>query len=192
VSLTGTATPYFTEAGFGDCAVLMLHGIGGSHGAFVHQMAPLAGAGYRAAAWDMPGYGFSRSIMPYTFDALAGACVELMDVLEAPRLVLLGHSMGGMVAQQVVALRPERVAGLVLVATSPAFGRPEGSWQREFLASRLGPLEAGTTMAELAHTLVRDMAGKAASADVLATAAELMAGVSQSHGDSRTHTAHRR
>ena len=178
MSLVGTNLPYYIESGAGDCVVLMLHGIGGSHGAFARQMQPLAQAGYRAVAWDMPGYGYSRSVLPYTFDSLAESCSDLIDVIDARRVVLLGHSMGGMVAQRVIATHPEKIDGLVLVATSAAFGGAEGTWQREFIAQRLAPLEAGVTMAELARILVRAMVGSAADAGAEAAAAELMAGVS--------------
>jgi pimeloyl-ACP methyl ester carboxylesterase len=178
MSLVGTTRPYFLEAGAGSTAVLMLHGVGGSHGAFTEQMAPLAAAGYRALAWDMPGYGFSRSVDPYTFDALAAACIDLIELAEAERLVLLGHSMGGMVAQQVAALRPDLVSGLVLVATSAAFGSSDGAWQREFLAERMAPLERGQSMADLAAKLVAGMVGANALPEGVAHARAIMSGVS--------------
>ena len=62
-------------------------------------------------------------------------------------MTLLGHSMGGMVAQEVVARRPELVSKLILCGTSPSFGKPDGDWQREFIAQRTAPLDAGQTMA---------------------------------------------
>src|SRR5450432_251898 len=117
-----TAVPYFVEAGSGDVTVLMLHGIGGGRDAFAHQMRPLADAGFHAVAWDMPGYGHSAIADPYSFETLADECIELIDVLAPERLVLLGHSMGGMVAQEVAARVPERIEGLALAGTSAAFG----------------------------------------------------------------------
>ena len=50
--------PAFTVLGGGP-TVLMLHGIGGGHLAFAPQVETLASSGYRAVAWDMPGYGRS-------------------------------------------------------------------------------------------------------------------------------------
>jgi pimeloyl-ACP methyl ester carboxylesterase len=67
--------------------------------------------------------------------------------------------MGGMVAQEVVARRPELVSRLILCGTSPAFGKPDGDWQRDFIAQRTAPLDAGRSMAELAETLVPQMVG---------------------------------
>ena len=55
----------------------MLHGIGGGHLAFAPQVETLASSGYRAVAWDMPGYGHSAPIEPYNFKGLAQSCVAL-------------------------------------------------------------------------------------------------------------------
>jgi 3-oxoadipate enol-lactonase len=85
----------------------------------------------------MPGYGQSPALESMTFPALAEALSALLDARGVERAVLIGHSMGGMVAQELVARDPDRVAALALVATSPAFGGPDGEWQRSFLASRL-------------------------------------------------------
>ena len=153
-----TAVPAFTTLGGGP-TILMLHGIGGGHLSFAPQVESLATAGYRAVAWDMPGYGHSAPIEPYTFKGLAQSCVQLIESLKARNVVLVGHSMGGMVAQEVVARRPDLVSRLVLCGTSPAFGKPDGQWQREFIAQRTAPLDAGKSMAELAEALVPQIVG---------------------------------
>ena len=153
--------PNFTTLGGGP-TVLMLHGIGGGHLAFAPQVETLASSGYRAVAWDMPGYGRSAPIEPYTFKGLAESCIALIEALNCGDVTLVGHSMGGMVAQEVMARRPELVNKLVLSATSPAFGNNDGAWQREFIAQRTAPLDAGKTMAELAETLMPQMIGPGA------------------------------
>jgi 3-oxoadipate enol-lactonase len=155
-----TAIPAFTALG-GGATILMLHGIGGGHLAFAPQVESFASAGYRAVAWDMPGYGHSAPVEPYTFKALAQSCITLIESLKCGDVTLLGHSMGGMVAQEVVARRPELVRRLVLCGTSPSFGKPDGDWQREFIAERTAPLDAGKSMADLAEILVPQMIGPA-------------------------------
>jgi pimeloyl-ACP methyl ester carboxylesterase len=150
--------PTFTVLGGGP-TVLMLHGIGGGHLSFAPQVETLASSGYRAVAWDMPGYGHSAPIEPYTFKGLAQSCIALIESLKCGDVALVGHSMGGMVAQEVVARRPELVNKLVLAGTSPSFGKPDGDWQREFIAQRTAPLDEGKTMAELAEVLVPKMIG---------------------------------
>jgi pimeloyl-ACP methyl ester carboxylesterase len=137
----------------------MLHGIGGGHLAFAPQVETLASSGYRAIAWDMPGYGHSAPIEPYTFKGLAESCIHLIEALKCDNVALVGHSMGGMVAQEVVARRPDLVNKLVLCGTSASFGKPEGDWQREFIAQRTAPLDAGKSMADLAEVLVPQMVG---------------------------------
>jgi pimeloyl-ACP methyl ester carboxylesterase len=153
-----TTTPTFTALGGGP-TVLMLHGIGGGHLAFAPQVETLASAGYRAVAWDMPGYGHSAPIEPYTFKGLAQSCVQLIETLKCEQVILVGHNMGGMVAQEVVARRPDLVSRLVLCGTSAAFGNHDDAWQREYVAERTAPLDAGQSMAQLAETLVPQLVG---------------------------------
>jgi pimeloyl-ACP methyl ester carboxylesterase len=176
-----TQVPAFTALGSGP-TVLMLHGIGGGHLAFAPQVETFASQGYRAVAWDMPGYGHSAPIEPYTFKGLAQSCIALIDSLKCGDVTLIGHSMGGMVAQEVVARRPDLVNRLVLCGTSPAFGRkPDGQsadeWQRNFVQSRTAPLDAGQSMQQLAQQLVPGMVGPSAMAEGVKLAAHCMSQV---------------
>ncbi|HEY8357748.1 MAG TPA: alpha/beta hydrolase [Ramlibacter sp.] len=168
-----TPVPAFTTLGGGE-TVLMLHGIGGGHLSFAPQVETLASAGYRGVAWDMPGYGHSAPIEPYTFKGLAQSCIALIESLKCRDVILLGHSMGGMVAQEVVARRPELVSKLILCGTSPAFGKPDGDWQREFIAQRTAPLDAGQSMEQLAESLVPAMVGPQALPEGLRLAKHCM------------------
>jgi pimeloyl-ACP methyl ester carboxylesterase len=153
--------PTFTALGHGP-TVLMLHGIGGGHLAFAPQVETLASCGYRAVAWDMPGYGHSAPIEPYTFKGLAQSCIRLVESLRCRDVILLGQGMGGMVAQEVVLRRPELVRRLILAGTSAASGTPDGEGQRAFSAGCSAPLDAGQDMAELAQRLVPQLVGPAA------------------------------
>jgi pimeloyl-ACP methyl ester carboxylesterase len=171
------AIPAYLARGDGDTAVFLLHGIGGGKAYWARQLESFAAAGYRAVAWDMPGYGESPAVEPYTFAALASALERLIDRVAAKRTVVLGHSMGGMVALEAYAQFPHKIAGLVLSGTSPAFGKPDGAWQQEFLRKRLAPLDAGKTMAELAPGLVRDMVAKDAGEAAVAAAVRVMSAV---------------
>jgi pimeloyl-ACP methyl ester carboxylesterase len=165
------------DEGRGSTAVFLLHGVGGGKEAWPDTVAALVGAGYRAIAWDMPGYGGSDFFEPYSNQGLGEACAELIAGAGASRNVILGHSMGGMVAQEFVALHPGRIDGLILSGTSPAFGKPGGDWQRQFLASRFAPLDAGRGMAGLAPELVAAMIGSGADAAGAEAARRVMSGV---------------
>ncbi len=60
----------------------------------------------------------SRCTETYTTRAMARDCIGLMDYLGIDRTCLLGTSMGGMVAQEVALLAPERVLKLILTSTT--------------------------------------------------------------------------
>ena len=146
-------TPAHRIVGIGPEAIFYLHGVGGARTSFDAQIGA-GGPGFAHIAWDMPGYGDSAALPEMTFAALAEAALRLIDALHIERAHLVGHSMGGMIAQELVASHPDRVASLVLSATSPAFGKAGGDWQQEFLAARLAPLDEGKTPADLAPAIV--------------------------------------
>jgi pimeloyl-ACP methyl ester carboxylesterase len=159
---------------------VLLHGVGGGREGFPATGAALAARGFRVLAADQPGYGLSGPIEPHDMAGMAEAVRRLIawatgDVRGGAFVV--GHSMGGMVAQELAASAPHAVRALVLAATSPAFGSPDGSWQVGFLRSRFAPLDAGLGMPGLAAQLVPAMAGRDAQPERLAVAQTLMAGV---------------
>ncbi|HET9822674.1 MAG TPA: alpha/beta fold hydrolase [Burkholderiaceae bacterium] len=168
----------------GAATVLLLHGIGGGRESFGDALSgtgrALHAAGFSVVAVDLPGYGDSPASEPYDMAALATALAAQVAAVPG-RVAVVGHSLGGMVAQEYLARRapgtPAPLAALVLMGTSPAFGRPEGAWQREFLAQRLAPLDAGQGMSGLAPGLVAGMASPHAAHDAVARAALLMSAV---------------
>lgn len=169
--------PHYIERGTGESALVFLHGIGGGAGAWAAQLETFAALGYRATAWDMPGYGRSALIEPYTMSNAAGALAALIERLASPTTVVIGHSLGGMVAQEFAGAHRGHCQGLVLFATSPAFGKADGNWQQEFLAARLKPLNEGRTMAEVAAKLVPSMLGERVAPGCAEQARTLMAAV---------------
>ena len=169
--------PSYIEQGTGDTAVFLLHGVGGGQQVWAQTLPVLASHGYRAIAWDAPGYGGSAPVEPYTNGELARALHQLIAHVGARRNVVLGHSMGGLIAQEAFALVPAQIGGLILFATSPAFGKPGGAWQQQFLQSRFAPLDAGTGMAGLAPELVRGMFAPGASNADMAAAVAVMSAV---------------
>jgi pimeloyl-ACP methyl ester carboxylesterase len=175
--------PAYSEAGRGEVAVLLLHGIGGGRaiwqgpGGDGGTWRALAAAGFRAVAIDLPGYGESAALGPPDLDSLVAGVRAVMAELAAARTVLVGHSMGGMVAQELVARDPRGVDALVLACTSAAFGAPGGDWQARFVAERLAPLDAGQGMAGMAAALVPGMVSPGAAPGSAEFAAGVMARV---------------
>jgi 3-oxoadipate enol-lactonase len=106
---------------------------------------------------------------------LADALRDFLAALHLERPVLVGHSIGGMIVQRFIADRPDAARAVVLAQTSPAFGRPDGDWQRKFIEDRLGPLDRGETMTMLAPKLVADLVGDAPDAAGVALATISMA-----------------
>lgn len=153
--------PTFTLLGSGH-TVLMLHDADGGHLTFAPQVETLAAAGYRAVAWDMPGYGHSAPIEPYTFKALAQSCIELIDALQGGPVTLVGHGMGAMVALETAVRRPTLVHRLVLCAGGPAL---DAQAHADWVAPRLQAVEAlegGSTMEQVAQTIVPQFIGAGA------------------------------
>lgn len=154
--------PTFTTLGSGH-TVLMLHDADGDHLTFAPQVETLASAGYRAVAWDMPGYGRSAPIEPYTFKGLAQSCQQLIDALQCGPVTLVGHGMGAMLALETAVRAPALVRRLVLCAGGPAL---DAQALRDWVAPREQALdrlpEQGDDMQALAQTLVPRFIGTGA------------------------------
>ncbi|MCX7838145.1 MAG: alpha/beta hydrolase [Anaerolineae bacterium] len=96
--------------------MVFVHGAGANHliwGLQVHALADCA----RAVALDLPGHG--RSTLPgrTSIEAYRDVVLGLLDALGFERAVIVGHSMGGAIAQTLALSHPDRVAGLGLVGT---------------------------------------------------------------------------
>jgi len=156
--------------------LVFLHGIGGAARAWRGQIEAFSGR-YRAVAWDMPGYGGSAPLATVSIAALADALRDFLQQIGAAKPILVGHSIGGMIVQQLLTKCPDIACAVVLAQTSPAFGKPDGDWQKSFIDARLGPLDRGETMASLAPTLVKDLVGDDPDADGMTLARECMAAV---------------
>lgn len=139
------------ESGDGP-PVVFLHGLGGTRTAWGPQLRGLNDR-FRCIAWDMPGYGESAPVNPLTFEAIAQSLVSLLDHLDLPEVDMVGLSFGGMHALHTALNFPDRVRRMVLADTSPAFGM-DGTTATHWIASRLGPLDAGRTLAEAAEVIV--------------------------------------
>jgi pimeloyl-ACP methyl ester carboxylesterase len=96
-------------------ALILLHGAGGSHLHWPAGLRRLPGA--TVYALDLPGHGRSDGPGCETIADYVAALIGFLDATGTERAVLVGHSMGGAIAQMTALIYPERVAGLVLVGT---------------------------------------------------------------------------
>lgn len=154
--------------------MIFLHGIGGAARGWAPQAESFAKAGFYPVPLDLPGYGARPPVESMTFEALAADVEAVIDRDKLQRPILVGHSMGGMIAQTLLRRRPDGYSATILVGTSPAFGNPEGDFQKQFVAARLAPLESGKTMRELAAEIVDGMMGPSPDAQGRALAIDLM------------------
>jgi pimeloyl-ACP methyl ester carboxylesterase len=118
----------------GAGTVVLLHARPTDRSMWDGLLPALAAAGWRAVAVDLPGYGEAvvtgrRTITPWA------AVLETLNALGVDRPVLVGNSLGAMVALQLAVAHPERVQGLVAVGYrphgQPASDRLQSAWEAE-------------------------------------------------------------
>lgn len=95
--------------------LVLIHGAGGSH---LHWPLPVRRLpGETVYALDLPGHGRSGGVGRQIIADYAGAVLDWLDGMLINQAILVGHSMGGAIAQTLALTAPENVAGLVLVGT---------------------------------------------------------------------------
>ena len=167
---------YETAGDLDKPALVFLHGIGGAARAWRGQVEAF-GNQYHAIAWDMPGYGGSAPLGTVSIATLAEALQDFLQQVGATKPILVGHSIGGMIVQEWLVKNACAAQAVALVQTSPAFGKADGDWQKEFIGARLGPLDRGETMATLAPILVKELIGDNPNAAGVEIARDCMASV---------------
>ena len=115
---TGVRLHYAEQGDPAAHPLILLHGYSDSWFSYSGVLPGLA-RNYHVYALDQRGHGDSdRPVRGYTMADLAADVIAFMDVKGIERATIVGHSMGSFVAQQVVAAAPERVARLVLIAST--------------------------------------------------------------------------
>lgn len=132
-----TELNFFDPNPSGSPAILLLHGLGVNASSWTLQFSPLIEAGYRPLAPDLPGFGAS----PYdgrgwSLKRVAAALAGLLDELETGPVDVVGLSLGGLVAQQLVFDRPHLVKKMILASSFAAL-RPERFEGWAYLLHRL-------------------------------------------------------
>jgi 3-oxoadipate enol-lactonase len=142
------------EAGSGPGVVLLHAGIA-DRTMWAEHLEPLADAGYRVVAVDLPGFG-EAPITPGEQAPWADV-LRAMDELTLERAALVGNSFGGAVALRAAVVAPDRVSSLALIsAPSPAMEPSpdlEAVWEAEEAALERGDVEAAVEAVVDAWTL---------------------------------------
>jgi pimeloyl-ACP methyl ester carboxylesterase len=125
-----------------DLVPLLIHGFldkGAVWTPFIDALAPLS---ERALAPDFAGAGTrARKGGPFTLRRQAAEAIELIDRRPDARFVVVGHSMGGQIAELVAQARSERVAALVLMTAVRLSGHDLTDEARSLLRGSGGDIE---------------------------------------------------
>jgi pimeloyl-ACP methyl ester carboxylesterase len=106
--------------------IIFIPGIGADAHMFDPVVARLEPA-FECIGWDLPGYGSTPLRGAYGFADLARWLADDLDALGHDSAFVLGHSIGGMAALEFAHSFPDRLEGLILSGTTPAFGSRDGS-----------------------------------------------------------------
>jgi pimeloyl-ACP methyl ester carboxylesterase len=92
--------------------LVLLHGYARSHTDW-DTSAALLTTGHRVLAVDLPGHGNSPDIPSWNIPAVLRRITDTLDALGVPEAVVVGHSLGGLVAVEYARAYPERVRAAV-------------------------------------------------------------------------------
>lgn len=131
--------------------ILCLHGHPGSSqsmAVFTDHLSRTPRGRYRTLAPDLRGYGLSRVREPFMMTDHLDDLTELLDDQGIAECLVLGWSLGGIVAMELALRLPEQIRGLILVATAarPWGNHPPISWQDNLytgIASVLNRVQPG-------------------------------------------------
>lgn len=142
----------FKSYGGGDAKILVLTGLLGGQSAFDAALPHADASAFQYAVMDYRGYGLSQHIVgQHTVIEAVTDAVHLLEYLGWSRCTVVGHSLGGLVAQMLALAKPKTVTQLVLVAGASASGLKADAVRRQLfdaaaedLTARCKMVEAGT------------------------------------------------
>lgn len=155
----------YRECGSGPRTIVLLHGISSGSGSWT-ECAALLGRHARVIAWDAPGYGASTALAGSrpTASDYAAVIHSMLEALQLEQCLLVGHSLGALMAAAYSGLPRQRAAAFVLI--SPALGYGARSAQaaqvREKRLAALNTLGIEGMAQNLPNRLLTEQAGEAA------------------------------
>ena len=157
----------FREQGSG-IPLMLLHGISSGAASWHKQMAL---NGFRVLAWDMPGYGESPMLAVARANAgdYADALAAMLDRAGVWKAVLVGHSLGALVASAFAAKFPDRVIHLVLADAAQGYGNAAPEQREQVWRNREQQMALGGDI--LAQTRAAKLLRPGARAEDIATVA---------------------
>ena len=98
--------------------LVFVHGAASDHSVFALQSRYFAYHGRNVYAVDLPGHGHSNGAALTSVEALSDWLVAFLDAANVGSALLVGHSLGSLIALETAARHPERVAGIALLGTA--------------------------------------------------------------------------
>ncbi len=110
----------YIEEGTGP-SVLFLHGasLGSSADVFLRNLGPFAKAGFRAVAFDIPGFGLSEMPAKQSLPQQRNAIPKFIDAAGLGKTALVAHSRSGNFAVQLALEEPARYSHVIILGTGP-------------------------------------------------------------------------
>lgn len=143
---------YYEDKGQGP-AFVFIHGLGENAPSWHFQTAFFSKA-FRTIAMDLRGHGQSGDgLATITLDLLASDVISLLDYLGIEKAHFIGHSMGGVILQEIAAGYPERILSIILSSTAGFFEPPANTTNLQLRLERINTLpmnELGSLIAKIA------------------------------------------
>ena len=124
----------YRETGTGQ-TLFFLHGMNGNSRSWENLFNSLSSS-FRVIAWDAPSFGGS-DVFGDNIEEYKNAAKALIETLKLKKIILIGHSMGGLIASQLAYDNDVSVSGLILSSTHLGFGCKKGEPLMERYANRL-------------------------------------------------------
>lgn len=121
VTVQGCAAYCYTGGKPFDSArptAMFIHGAQNDHSVWCLQSRYFAHHGFNVLAVDLPGHGRSKGKAKESVEAMAGWVLEVMDAVGVDKALMIGHSMGSLIALEASHLAPARVTHLALLGTT--------------------------------------------------------------------------
>ena len=97
---------------------VFIHGAQNDHSVWALQSRYFAHHGFNVLAVDLPGHGRSKGVALTTVEAMAAWLVALLETIEVERALLIGHSMGSLIALEAAGGLGDKLIGLAMLGTT--------------------------------------------------------------------------
>lgn len=145
---------FYEERGEGEPPILLVHGWCCDHTYFAAQLEHFANRDHRVVAVDLRGHGRSdKPLQAYTMQVFADDLAWVCEVLELARPVVVGHSMGGIVAFDLAARYPDLPSGVVMLDAAVVLPSAARAAIPGFLQKLRGPGYRETLRGYVANSL---------------------------------------